>query len=70
MVHHSVDQRPRTHRPVAGGRRRAHGMWSRPGPGQCARAAGAHATETVWPAEQSEALSLIHISEPTRLALI
>eukprot|EP00969_Alexandrium_andersonii_P206246 9112002-Alexandrium_andersonii.AAC.1 len=31
MVHHSVDQRPRTHRPVAGGHRRAHGMCRGPG---------------------------------------
>eukprot|EP00969_Alexandrium_andersonii_P120270 5317093-Alexandrium_andersonii.AAC.1 len=26
IAHHSVDQRPRLHRPVAGGRRRAQGM--------------------------------------------
>eukprot|EP00969_Alexandrium_andersonii_P256871 11356274-Alexandrium_andersonii.AAC.1 len=25
MAHHSVDHRPRTQRPVGGGRRRAHG---------------------------------------------
>eukprot|EP00969_Alexandrium_andersonii_P226312 9993806-Alexandrium_andersonii.AAC.1 len=34
IVHHSMAQRPRTQRPAGGGRRRAHGMWSKPGPGQ------------------------------------
>eukprot|EP00969_Alexandrium_andersonii_P136646 6045274-Alexandrium_andersonii.AAC.1 len=35
-VRHSTDQRPRTQRPLDGGRRRAQGMWSGPGPGQWA----------------------------------
>eukprot|EP00969_Alexandrium_andersonii_P066602 2936273-Alexandrium_andersonii.AAC.1 len=34
IAHHSADQRTRTHRPLAGGHRRAQGMWSEPGPGQ------------------------------------
>eukprot|EP00969_Alexandrium_andersonii_P127742 5646078-Alexandrium_andersonii.AAC.1 len=54
-AHHSTDHRLRIQRPLDGGRRRAQGMWSGPGPGQWAGVAGAQTTETTWPAEQSEA---------------
>eukprot|EP00969_Alexandrium_andersonii_P337011 14895928-Alexandrium_andersonii.AAC.1 len=47
---HSTDHRPRTQRPLDGGRRRAQGMWSGLGPGQWAGVVGAHTTETAWPA--------------------